>query len=152
MIVFSLEKFHRYCFGLKTIIHSDHKPLEAILKKPLYKAPKRLQGMIRRILHYDIEVKYKKGTEMYLSDMLSRSPLPVTETCEFAHIDAMLDLSISKDRLADLHCATNADVLMSNLKKMMINGWPENKPDVLDELKVFFSYCDELNITDEIDI
>ena len=147
-IVFSLEKFHQYCFGRKTIIHSDHKPLEAILKKTFYKAPKRLQGMILRILHYDIEVKYKKGTEMYLSDMLSRSPLPVTEKCEFAHINAILDLSISKDRLADLLCATNAD--MNNLKKMMINGWPENKADVPDELKVFFSYRDELNITDEL--
>ena len=29
--------------GRKTIIHSDYKPLEVILKKPLYKAPKRLQ-------------------------------------------------------------------------------------------------------------
>ena len=33
---------------------------------------------------------------------------------------------------------------------MMINGWPENKTNVLDELKVFFSYCDELNITAEL--
>ena len=41
-IVFSLEKFHQYYFGRKTIIPSDHKPLEATIKKPLYKAPKRL--------------------------------------------------------------------------------------------------------------
>ena len=33
---------------------------------------------------------------------------------------------------------------------MMINGWPDNKTDVLYELKVFFSYRDELNITDEL--
>ena len=95
--------------------------------------------MILRILDYDIEVKYKKGTEMHLSDMLSRSPLPVTEKCEFAPINAILDFSINKDRLVDLLRATNADVMMHNLKKMMINGWPENKADVLDEL----------NITDE---
>ena len=124
-IVFSLEKFHQCCFGRKTIIQSDHKPLEAILKKPLYKAPKRLI-----ILHYDM--KYKKGTEIYLSDMLSRSFLPVTEKCELAHINAILDLSIGKDILADLLRSTNADVVMNNLKKMMINGWPENKADVLD--------------------
>ena len=36
-------------------------------------------------------------------------------------------------------------------KKMMIKGWPDNKADVYrDELKVFFSYRDELNITDEL--
>ena len=62
------------------------------------------------------------GTEKYLSDILSRSPLPVIEKCEFAHINAILDLSISKDRLADLLRATNAYVVMNNLKKMMING------------------------------
>ena len=55
-----------------------------------------------------------------------------------------------KQRLADLIRATNADGVMNNLKKMMINGWPENKTDVLDELKVFFSYRDELNISDEL--
>ena len=95
--------------NLECLTHSDHKPLEPILKKPLSKAAKRIHGMILRILHYDIEVKYKKGTEMYLSDMLSRNPLPVTEICEFTHINAILDLSISKDRLADLLRATNAE-------------------------------------------
>ena len=43
----------------------------------------------------------------------------MTEKYEFAHINAILDLSISKDRLADLLRATNADVAMNNLKKMM---------------------------------
>ena len=41
-IVFSLECFHQYTFWRKTIIHSDHKPLEMIVRKPLHKAPKRL--------------------------------------------------------------------------------------------------------------
>ena len=46
----------------------------------------------------------------------------MTEKCESAHINAILDLSISKDRLADLLRATNADVLMNNQKKMIIYG------------------------------
>ena len=32
-------------FGRRTIVHSDHKPLEMIVKKPLHEAPRRLQGM-----------------------------------------------------------------------------------------------------------
>ena len=35
-------------------------------------------------------MKYKKRTELYLSDILSGCPLPVTEKCEFAHINAIL--------------------------------------------------------------
>lgn len=64
-IVFSLEKFHQYTYG-HTKVHSDHKPLESILKKPLFRAPKRLQGMLLRTQQYDIEVQYLKGKEMHM--------------------------------------------------------------------------------------
>ena len=39
-IVFSVEKFNDYTFGRRTIVHTDHKPLESIVKKPLHRAPK----------------------------------------------------------------------------------------------------------------
>ena len=106
--------------------------------------------MILRLLHYAIDVQYKKGKEMYLSDMLSRSPLTVTERCEFNHINAVSELSISKERLDDLKKATTSDGTMNNLKKMINDGWPERKSNVPEELKVFFNYRDELNISDEI--
>ena len=48
-VVVAVERFNDYTFGRKTIVYSDHKPLESILKKPLYRAPKRLQGMILRL-------------------------------------------------------------------------------------------------------
>ena len=38
-IVFAVEKSNDYTFGNKTIVFSDHKPLESILKKPLHRAP-----------------------------------------------------------------------------------------------------------------
>ena len=45
-IVFALEKWHQFTYGRSVIVNSDHKPLEAITKKSLDKAPKRLQGML----------------------------------------------------------------------------------------------------------
>ena len=54
-VVVAVEKFNDYTFGRKTIVHTDHKPLESILKKPLYRAPKRLQGMILRLQKYNVE-------------------------------------------------------------------------------------------------
>jgi len=41
-IVFAVEKFNDYMFGNKTIVFSDHKPLESIFKKLLYRAPKQV--------------------------------------------------------------------------------------------------------------
>ena len=54
-IVFALEKWHQFTYGRSVVVNSDHKPLEAITKKSLDKAPKRLQGMLLRALAYDVE-------------------------------------------------------------------------------------------------
>ena len=72
-VIVAVEKFNNYTFGRKTIVHSDHKPLESILKKPLHRAPKRLQGMILRLQKYNIEVRYQSGKTMLLADTLSRA-------------------------------------------------------------------------------
>ena len=37
-IIFSEEKFNDYKFGQKTVVHTDYKPLESIVKKPLHRA------------------------------------------------------------------------------------------------------------------
>ena len=38
------------------IIQSDHKPLEAIMKKPLQNTPPRLQGLLLSLKEYDIDL------------------------------------------------------------------------------------------------
>ena len=48
--VFAFERFHLYTFGRGTIVDSDHRPLESIVKKPLDKTPRRLQGIPLRML------------------------------------------------------------------------------------------------------
>ena len=39
-VVFTLDKFNQYVYGRPITVNSDHKPLEAIVKKPLRSAPK----------------------------------------------------------------------------------------------------------------
>ena len=74
-IVFSLERFHQYTFGHETAVHTDHNPLETIVKKPLHKASKRIQGMLLRLLQYDIDVTYRRVKEMHFADALYRAYL-----------------------------------------------------------------------------
>ena len=75
VIVFSLHKFHQYTFGHKMKIFTDHKPLQAIVKKPLCLAPKRLQGMILKTQQYGTDIKYQPGEKMFIVDFLSRAYL-----------------------------------------------------------------------------
>ena len=42
-IVFACEQFHQFVYGNDIVVQSDHKPLEAIMTKPLSRAPPRIQ-------------------------------------------------------------------------------------------------------------
>ena len=43
-------KFYQYLYGKQdVVVHSDHQPLETIFKKPLSKAPRRLQRMMLQL-------------------------------------------------------------------------------------------------------
>ena len=103
-IVFAMEKFNDYTFGNKTIVFSDHKPLESIFKKPLYHAPKHLQGMMIHPQKYDLEVRFEKGSKMFLADTLSRAFLPAGEQDEneFETINMMKYLPVSEERLLQI--------------------------------------------------
>jgi hypothetical protein len=72
-VLFGLEKFRQYTYGRPVRVQSDHKPLESIMKKPLHMAPRRLQRMLLRLQGYDIDVVYRRGKNMELSDTLSRA-------------------------------------------------------------------------------
>ena len=45
-IVFAMQRFHHFIYGVDVIVHSDHKPLESIERKDLHKASPRLQRML----------------------------------------------------------------------------------------------------------
>ena len=72
-IVFAVERFEQCVYGQPVKVESDHKPLESIFKKSLTSAPKRLQRMLLRLQKFELDVTYKRGTEMVLADTLSRA-------------------------------------------------------------------------------
>ena len=75
VLVVACERFDQYVYGRSIIAGSDHKPLEMISKKPIANAPKGLQRLLLRLQRYDITVVYKKGSEMFLANTLSRAYL-----------------------------------------------------------------------------
>ena len=59
-VQFSLERFNQYTYGKRVTIESDHKPLEAIVKKTLASTPPR-QRILFRMQKYDYTLEYKPG-------------------------------------------------------------------------------------------
>ena len=55
------------------MVETDHKTLEAMSRKPLHLASKRLQRMLLRLQAYTPEVRYRKGSELFVADALSRA-------------------------------------------------------------------------------
>jgi hypothetical protein len=75
-VLFACEKLHIYVFGRTVTVHTDHKPLEAIFRKPISLAPARLQRMLLRLRMYDLDVKYVGAKSVLLADTLSRLVQP----------------------------------------------------------------------------
>ena len=73
-IVFARAKFSQYITRRAVItVETDHKPLQSIFKKSLLTSPSRLQRMLLRLQHYNLNVTYKPGSQMYVADHLSRA-------------------------------------------------------------------------------
>ena len=164
-IVFGAERFESYLYGRKFTVESDHKPLEAIMKKSVVSAPKRLQRMIFRLQRFDFDIIYKKGSEIFLADMLSRSNVKGDKgrsdrdiVCdvfmadkersyverEIESINMLQYLSASEEGLKKVQRATEQDREMSELKRLIQEGWPEEISQVPESMRCYYSFREEL--------
>ena len=80
-------------------VHSDHKSLEAIMKKPLSSAPPRFQRMLLQLQKYDITV----GKSIPVSDALSRQHLEtldnMSEEFEASVHSIMTNLPVTDNKI-----------------------------------------------------
>ena len=72
------EEFNRYLFGKIVEVHTDHRPLEIIFKKPIGSASPRLQRMLHKTQRCDLREQYLPGRYMFVADTLSRAYHPIT--------------------------------------------------------------------------
>ena len=70
-IVFYCERFSQYLAGREKItVETDHKPLQSIFRKSILSAPCRLQRMLLRLQHFNLDVNYKPGSGRSMHDQL----------------------------------------------------------------------------------
>ena len=145
-IVFAMERFHQYTYGRHSEVHSDHKPLEAIMKKPLSKAPLRLQRMILHLQQYDLTAVWKAGDKMFIADTLSRASVPATtrRQTSFVSINAVRRVDLQPKEISDLKAATATDEVMQALLQVVLTGWPNDKAKLPAILYPYWHIRDEL--------
>ena len=127
---------------------TGHKPLEEILKKSSCDAPARLQRMLLRLRRYNLKVRCKKGPLMLIADMLSRAylrdTLPSEEVKSLEVVDHSENLRVSRSRLAQIEQESVQDPVCTNLRQVILEGWPASIHECDPVLRPFFQFRDAL--------
>ena len=145
VIVFSVGKFHRYIFGRKFLLYSDHKPLIHIFRES-----KSVPVMVSARLHrwaltlssYTYSIKHKSGKSQGNVDALSRLPLPKfrATTPVPAETIASIEQQLSSVPLTagKVKQQTDHDPVLCKVKWYTQHGWPDQLSSQDTELKPFF--------------
>ncbi len=148
-ITFGCERFHDYLYGQEeVIVETDHKPIEAIKKKPIHSATPRLQRMLLKIQPYAVNIKYKPGRELYIADALSRHFIEDTEgSCEEEFEVHLIEAGqVSQDVYKDLVKYTKEELLQ--LYQVVLQGWPQTVQELPESVRDYWNYRDEVGIQD----
>ena len=144
-IVCALERLNHYTFGRTITVQSDHQSLQSIWKKSIISASLRLQRLLLRLVHYDLNIEFLRGKENMIADALSRvCPLQSSNSkTKDSNIDVipvhhiMQTAPVSKTRLQELTLATQSDPTLSSLAKTIHKGWLQSKKDCPEQLLDF---------------
>ena len=164
-LVYGIIRFHTYLFGKDFKVHTDHKPLEYILKKPLANAPPRLQRLLIKVQGYKFDVIYKPGSTMILSDTLSR--LPNTQKCEEVPIDLHVEelylsekdesiqvemdlINFGTNKQEALRRETDRDPTLRALMQVINEGWPDTIKELTQDLRPYWSFREQMGISDGV--
>lgn len=161
-IVFGVGKFHRYLFGRKFGILTDHRPLLGLLQEGRA-IPQMASGrMVRWALflsNYCYSLAYRPGAQHGNADALSRLPLddpqqtdlPVPEEVVLSMTvasDAVLSLEdgnatpVTANKIATL---TRRDPILSMVLRLITEGWPSA---VEPAFQAYFQRRTELSVSD----
>ena len=154
-IVCACDRFHAYIYGRNMVnVESDHQPLEMIMRKSLNDAPKRLQRMLLQLQRYSLRVSYKRGSQMHLADTLSRAYISEVdysvEFAELAEIDHTMLLSLAPEDIQRLQHASQQDMAIQELSRVICQGWPASKSEVPDAARPYYDFRDELTVQDPL--
>ena len=135
-------------------MYSDHKPLAPVLKRPVGENPIRLQGMLCRIMGYDVDFMYIKGKDLLIADALSRSHM-TNHTCSQSEEDIGTIGMVIQDQsmtshLKEISEAAAKDNVLQSIIHLISENWSISKRRLPPEDLPFWSIKDQLSFHDGI--
>lgn len=148
-ITFACDRFHFYLYGRRFTVESDHQPLESLMKKDIDDVAMRLQRMMIKLLKYPaMSVVFKKGTEMYIADCLSRAQVSdIEEDQEITTVvhSVIKRACMAEDNYTFLKECMAKDDLLTKICKFVQDKWP-GYHKLCREAQEFYKRKDELKV------
>lgn len=128
-VVSTIKKFHKYLFGKKFTVFTDHKPLIGIFgregRNSLFVT--RLQRYVLELSIYEFDIVYRPSAKMGNADFCSRFPLP-EEVPAALQREYIKCLNITNEFPLDFALIareTKKDKFLQQVVYFMKNGWPD---------------------------
>ena len=161
-LVHGIQRYHTYLYGTRFTALTDHKPLVDIWNKPLTAAPQRLQRMFLILQGYDMDLQYRPGHKMTLSDTLSR--FPNSNNSDRIDLDVRVDgmcvddqddtpitlLNFTNERQKCIQKETSEDPKLRLLTQTIIQGWPDDIKQCHEEIREFYNFRETLAVENGI--
>lgn len=156
-VLFACDRFYAYIYGRDDItIETDHKPLITIIKKPIADAPPRLQRMLLRLQRFTFKLVYKPGKKLFIADTLSRAYITESTESDKSYCEEVCEITRSvvenaSKNITDLQFiaiqkSTEIDEELKTLQNYILNGWPNFKENLEDNIKPYWTFKEELYV------
>lgn len=163
-IIFAVKKFHKYIWGRRFTIFTDHRPLLVIFGSnkgvPVHTA-NRLQRWAIILIGYDFAIKFIGTDDFGHADILSRliaDRPPSQEDIIIANITAGEEVNIIEGELSSfspvsfdtIRAETLKDDTLTVLKEYTTSKWPHKSTIKSMEVLRYFNVKDELQIINDV--
>lgn len=138
-IIFAVKKFHKFLFGSKFLLYTDHQALTILFGEKRAIPPiaaARLQRWAIILSAYSYEIKFKAGKDIANADALSRLPVKGEPENDETYSDlelltAFSDYMQTPITAKDVAAKTAQDPVLSRVSKLILHGWPHAIGDPL---------------------
>ncbi|XP_062550143.1 uncharacterized protein K02A2.6-like [Armigeres subalbatus] len=150
-LVCVLKKFHKFLFGQKFKVFTDHKPLLGIFGKEGKNSVfvTRIQRYIMQLSIYDFDIEYRPGSKMGNADFCSRFPLDqrIPRSIDPVNINSLNFSNEFPLDFALIARETKKDEFLTKIIGFVVNNWPRNVPK---QFRNLFALKEKLQIVEGI--